>query len=274
MHVAELWRYPVKSLAGERLEEAELRAGGISGDRLFQVQRANGRIVDARAHPRMLALHPKLSSAGELLVDGEPWDAPEIARAVEDAAAVGPGVGPGARLVWNDGADRFDVLPLLVATDGAIAALGRDRRQLRPNILLLGVDGLAEREWAGRALRIGEVLIGILDLRERCVMTTYDPDTQAHDSEVLKRIQREFGGRIALDCWVIRGGRIRIGDAVELAERGARPTDEMGPLRVGRNETQVTVTFALFLPFGAPNAGKDTQSAAQGESQDRAIFIR
>jgi MOSC domain-containing protein YiiM len=58
-------------------------------------------------------------------------------------------------------------------------------------------------------------------------MTTYDPDTQAHDSEVLKRIQREFGGRIALDCWVIRAGRIRVGDTVELAGRGARPTDEM-----------------------------------------------
>jgi hypothetical protein len=132
MHVAELWRYPEKSLAGERLEETELRAGGIPGDRVFQVRRADGRIVDARAHPRMLALHPTLSSAGELLVDGEPWDAPGIARAGEEAATVGPG----ARLVRDDGADRFDVLPLLVATDGAIAALGCDRRRLRPNIPL------------------------------------------------------------------------------------------------------------------------------------------
>ena len=122
-------------------------------------------------------------------------------------------------------------------TDGAIAALGRDRRRLRPNILLGGVDGLAEREWAGRALRIGEALIGILDLRERCVMTTYDPDTQAQDSAVLKHIQREFGGRIALDCWVIRGGRIRVGDSVELAERDARPTADMWG-RYASEETQ------------------------------------
>ena len=223
MHVLELWRYPVKSLAGERLEDAELTAGGIPGDRSFQVRRADGRIVDARAHPRMLALHPTLSSAGELLVDGQAWDAPGTARAVEEAA----GVGPGVRLVRNDGADRFDVLPLLVATDGAIAVLGRDRRRLRPNILLGGVDGLAEREWPGRALRLGEALIGILDLRERCVMTTYDPDTQSQDADVLKRIQREFGGRLALDCWVIHGGRIRVGDSVELAGPAGRPTNEM-----------------------------------------------
>ncbi len=223
MHVAELWRYPVKSMAGERLEEAELRVDGIPGDRIHQVRRADGRIVDARAHPRMLGLHPTLGAAGELLIDGKPRDSLAVARAVEEAAAVGPGV----RLVRYEGAERFDVLPLLVATDGAIAALGCDGRRLRPNIVLGGVDGLAEREWEGRALRIGDTLVGVNNLRSRCVMTTYDPDTQEHDPRVLQRIQREFGGRIALDCWVIRGGQIRVGDHAELAERVERPSDEM-----------------------------------------------
>ncbi len=49
MYVAEIWRYPVKSMAGERIEEAELRVDGIPGDRAYQVRRADGRIVDARA---------------------------------------------------------------------------------------------------------------------------------------------------------------------------------------------------------------------------------
>jgi len=64
MRVAELWGYPVKSLAGERPHETELTAGGIPRDRLCQVRRADGSIVDARANPRMLALHPILSSDG------------------------------------------------------------------------------------------------------------------------------------------------------------------------------------------------------------------
>jgi hypothetical protein len=227
MHIAELWRYPVKSLGGESLLEAELDESGIPGDRIFQVRRANGRIVDARAHPRLLALHPTLTAAGELLVEGRAWASPEVARTVEEAA----GVGPGAHLERREAAARFDVLPLLVATDGAIAALGHDRRRLRPNILIGGVAGLAEREWAGHALRVGDALIGVLHLRSRCVMTTYDPDTQAHDPGVLQRIQREFDGRIALDCWVIRGGRVRAGDAVELTlpqlRDAARPSGEM-----------------------------------------------
>ena len=85
--------------------------------------------------------------------------------------------GPGAKLVRYDGAKRFDVLPLLVATDGAIAAFGHDRRRLRPNLVIGGVEGLTEREWPGACLRIGSGLIGVQDLRLRCIMTSYDPDT-------------------------------------------------------------------------------------------------
>ena len=48
---------------------------------------------------------------------------------------------------------------------------------MRPNIVIGGVNGLAERDWPGYTLRIGSVLIGIHDLRCRCIMTTYDLDT-------------------------------------------------------------------------------------------------
>lgn len=125
---------------------------------------------------------------------------------------------PGARLTYDDSADRFDVLPLLVATDGAIAAFGRGGRRLRPNIVLGGVVGLAERSWPGRRLRIGAVLIGIESLRGRCVMTTFDPDTLEQDRQVLRGIVQRFGGKLALNCYVIQGGEIRVGDPVELLE--------------------------------------------------------
>src|SRR6185436_6585401 len=104
------------------------------GDRLFQVRRDDGRIVDARAHPKMLALHASLDAKGALSIDGKPWDTPEMAAIIEDAAAVGPGT----RLVQRSVSERFDILPLLIATDGAVAALGADHRRLRPNLLLGG----------------------------------------------------------------------------------------------------------------------------------------
>ena len=116
----------------------------------------------------------------------------------------------------HDGLERFDVLPLLVATDGAIAQLGVDHRRLRPNIVLAGVDGLAERQWPGRRLRLGEAIIEVAQVRGRCVMTTYDPDTQEQDLSVLRRLVEEFDGRMALDCAVIQGGRLTVGAPVAL----------------------------------------------------------
>ena len=103
-----------------------------------------------------------------------------------------------------------------VATDGAIAAVGVDRRRFRPNILIGGVEGLAERHWPGHHVRIGDVLIAVARLRPRCVMTTYDPDTQEQDHSILQRIVEEFGGAVTLDCSVVTCGRIAIGNRVEL----------------------------------------------------------
>jgi hypothetical protein len=143
-------------------------------------------------------------------VDGRPWAAPEVDRDIEVAA------GPGARLVRAEPSERFDILPLLVATDGAVAAFGHDRRRLRPNLLIGGVSGLDEREWEGRRIRIGKVVVELVDLRERCIMTTFDPDTQAQDVEVLKKIRRDFGGRLALNARVLEGGILSVGDPVEL----------------------------------------------------------
>jgi len=127
-------------------------------------------------------------------------------------------VGSGARLVRDDSAYRFDVLPLLVATDGAIAAFGHDGRRLRPNIIIGGVNGTSERSWSSQRLHVGDVCIGIRDLRTRCVMTTFDPDTLRQDRRVLREIVEKFGGKLALNCYVIRGGEIHASDDVQLVE--------------------------------------------------------
>ena len=212
MYVAELWRYPVKSMAAERLSSAQVGDAGIAGDRLVYVLGPHGRIVTARTRPRLLGHRATLGPDGEPLVDGRPWRDPEVAR---DVIA---DVGPGAHLVAAEGLERFDILPLLVATDGAIRALGADGRRLRPNIVIGGVPGLAERSWEGGWLEIGEVRIGVQDLRQRCIITTFDPDTLEQDTNVLRRINREFGGRVALNCFVADGGTIAVGDPVEFRE--------------------------------------------------------
>lgn len=210
MHVAEIWRYPVKTMAGERLERVLVGPLGVEGDRVVHVEDAAGQVITSRTHPRFLGLRAALGADGEPRVDGLPWRSRDVAAAVVDIA------GPGATLVRYDGVERFDVLPLLVATDGAIAAFGHDRRRLRPNLVIGGVKGLAERVWPGRCLRAGKVLIGVQDLRLRCIMTADDPDTLVRDKEITRDIYRRFGGKLALNCFVIEGGELAVGDEVRL----------------------------------------------------------
>jgi uncharacterized protein YcbX len=210
MKVAEVWRYPVKTMAGEKLQRVRIGPLGIVGDRVVHVEDAHERVITSRTHPRFLGHKGTLGLDGEPLVDGRPWNGPEVAAEVLDI------VGLGAKLVRYDGVARFDMLPLLVATDGAIAAFGHDLRRLRPNIVIGGVKGLTEREWPGGCLRIGKVLIGVRDLRLRCIMTAYDPDTLVKDEEVTRSIFQRFDGKLALNCSVIEGGEIAVGDEVQL----------------------------------------------------------
>lgn len=214
LHVAGLWRYPVKSMAGEALTSAQLTPLGIPGDRVVHVRGPQG-LRTARRHHGLLGLHATLGPDGEVLVDGLPWDDPQILERTRAAA------GDDAELVAFDGIERFDILPLLVATDGAVAAFGRDVRRLRPNILIGGVDGLDERSWEGAELHIGDAVVGLDSLRGRCPMTTVDPDTLERDPEVLKDIIRRFDGKLALNSEVLVPGVVSIGDEVRLVRPGA-----------------------------------------------------
>ncbi len=211
-YVQQLWRYPVKSMAGEALERAEIGEHGFVGDRLVVVRRGD-RLTTSRTKPLLLSLHATIGPDGEPLVETLPWTDEGVATMVRFAA------GEDAGLARADKAGhRFDVLPLLVATDGAIKEFGRDGRRLRPNIILGGVEGLQERRWEDKRLRIGDVIIALDSLRERCVMTTFHPDTLVQDVDVLRDIRRRFGGKLALNAAVEHGGTIALGDSAEIIE--------------------------------------------------------
>jgi uncharacterized protein YcbX len=213
MWVQEIWRYPVKSMAGETLQTAELTVDGVQGDRILQVRSASGRVVTSRTRPLLLRHTATLSSQGDVLVDGRPWNEASAACSVETAA------GDGARLVRSEPEERFDILPLLLATDGMLGATGFDRRRFRPNLIIAGVPGLRERQWEGAQMRVGPVVIFMEDLRTRCIMTTFDPDSGAQDLGVLLRIQQEFNGQLGLNSYVVTPGVVSVGDKVEVITR-------------------------------------------------------
>lgn len=209
LHVTGLWRYPVKSLAGEPLSTAVIGPDGIPGDRVVRVRGPEG-VRTSRRQYRLLGLRGTLDPDDGPRINGHPWNSADALALVRGAA------GADAWLEAWEGLDRFDILPLLVATDGAVAAFGRDIRRLRPNIVIAGVDGLGERDWPGAELHVGDAIVRLDSLRGRCHMTTVDPDTLQVDPEVLRDIVRRFGGQLALNADVVRGGTIRVGDPVRL----------------------------------------------------------
>ena len=125
MWIQEIWRYPVKSMAGESLQAADVTGTGILGDRIIQVH-SSDRIVTARTRPLLLRHRATFAPDNQVLVDGRPWQSPQVTRAVETAA------GAGSRLIPAPSEDRFDILPLLITTDGMLEAVGYDRRRFRP----------------------------------------------------------------------------------------------------------------------------------------------
>ncbi|MFY9915009.1 MAG: MOSC N-terminal beta barrel domain-containing protein [Nocardioidaceae bacterium] len=214
--VSQLWRYPVKSLRGELLDNALLTTDGVEGDRVVHVAGRRGPLT-GRTRSGLLTIPANTGPDGMPWVDGARWDSEDAADVIRTRG------GPDARLVASQDPARFDILSLLVATDGAVERLGQDVRRLRPNIVLAGVALGVEPALTGQALTIGDAVLGVHSVRQRCVVTTIDPDSGAQDLDVLRRIRDVFGGEVALNCWVIRPGVVHVGDPVSVAPAETQP---------------------------------------------------
>ena len=96
-----------------------------------------------------------------------------------------------------------------------------DIRRFRPNFYIetaAGIDGLAENEWLGKTLKIGEVLLQITAPTPRCGMTVQPQDNLDHDKTILRTIVREANQNLGVGAHCRQSGTIRQGDAVELID--------------------------------------------------------
>ena len=239
MRVIELWRYPVKSLQGERLEAAEIGPEGIAGDRqwsLFDV--ATGFGLTARRVPDLLFGAARLRADGGVevvLPDGTvTTDDATISGWLGRPVTLRPAGGPGrpryespdddlaeassgnGSARWHDwqgapGAFHDNAgARLSLVTTGTLGTW--DRRRFRANLVL---EGAGEGGLVGSQVRVGDVVLDVGDPIPRCVMVTRpQPGGIARDNEVLKTIHRECGGDLAVAALVQRPGAVRTGDVL------------------------------------------------------------
>jgi len=245
MHVAELWRYPVKSLQGERLEEATITPDGIAGDRRFAIFDAEtGLGLTARRVPELLFASARLRDGGAPVItlpDGSvagddgalsAW----LGRRVELRAAAET---TAPRYECPDdfeqereeswfvfgGAERafHDMAQARVSLVSTATIGDWDGRRFRANVLL---DGAGEDDLVGTTIALGDAVLDVGCRIPRCVMTTRpQPGGIERDVGVLRTIARERDACLAVGALVSRPGAVRVGDAVS----PGTPTPAPGP---------------------------------------------
>ncbi|HZA04062.1 MAG TPA: MOSC N-terminal beta barrel domain-containing protein [Propionibacteriaceae bacterium] len=226
--VAEVWRYPVKSMAGERLTVAEVSWQGVAGDRRWAFVRP-GRLhsgfpwLTIRQQPRLNHYRPTLVEPDRPDRSAVQVQDPEgRVYAVDDPALAGQ-FGDG---VWAIKHDRgtFDASPVSLLTRQTLDALsGRvgadvDARRFRANLILdaPGPDDFPEDGWVGRMLRIGTAVVRVDQPAERCAMVNVDPDSLARNSNVLRTIAQQRALDFAVYGSTVTPGTVRRGDPVVL----------------------------------------------------------
>lgn len=240
-HVAALYRYPVKSMRGERLDEVTAGWHGLDGDRRLALRRTGDRSgfpwLTASKLPEMVLFTPERQGnvrTGELPThvrtpggDALQLSGPELAAEIARR-----GGEPVEMVHLNRGI--FDEANISLIADATIAAISRlaavpeDVRRFRPNVLVASGRPVAfdEGDWVGGVLRFGEdddaAAVFVTNHDERCAMVNYDPDTAQPAAGVLKAIVRANGNTAGVYGAVVRPGRLRVGQPI-LLERRTQP---------------------------------------------------
>lgn len=234
-HVEEIFRYPVKSMGGQRLEAADLGWHGLEGDRRLALRRMDDGSgfpwLTASRLPDLILFEPRR------LDDSAPADLPTHVRTPDGddlpvfgedlAVEVGRRHGsPVEMMHFKHGI--FDEASISVIASDTVREIGRlaghtlDMRRFRPNVVvrLRRPGPFQEDEWVGGALSFGEkddapaIAVTMRDLR--CSMVNFDPDSASSAPEIMKAVVRANGNNAGIYGTVTRVGRLAVGQPVLL----------------------------------------------------------
>jgi uncharacterized protein YcbX len=255
--VDSLWRYPVKSMRGEELDEAFAGFPGIYGDRVFAFRssanhkgfpyltardqrkllqyRPRFRYPDKAARPINLIeaesknANPLSADLAELVVDVETPDRKTLA--INDPALiemVRADINQKHQITLMQSQRAMtDCRPVSIFSLQSAQQLGEetgmpvDKRRFRANVYvdLTSAKGFTENELVGRSVRIGpKAVVTILERDARCVMITLDPDTGEQAPAILKKVARAHDGMAGVYGAVLVEGMLRKGDPMELID--------------------------------------------------------
>lgn len=218
--VAEVWRYPVKSMAGERLDSCPIALTGLEADRRWALVdgKANraGKLFTATEDKQLMTYHARLRGDEVEVVTPE-----GDARHLDDALVAAVAHASGRPLTMRDNAGaNFDDSPVLVVNLASVAAFGLaagttvDHRRFRANLYVEGFEPDEEARWIGRRLRVGAAELEVVKRCERCVVITHDPDTTVTSPALLRVLTQTSEANMGVYCRVVRAGVVAVGDVI------------------------------------------------------------
>ena len=255
--VESLWRYPVKSMRGEELDEMFAGYLGFYGDRLFAFKssaspkgfpyltgreqrqmlryRPRFRAPDKAARPinlteaESLSANPVSADLADLMVDVETPTGETVA--IDNPALIDmlrADIDEKHQLtLMRSGRAMTDCRPVSIFSLQSARQLAEetgtpvDKRRFRANVYvdLASAEGFTENEFVGRSLRIGpKVVVTILERDPRCMMITLDPDTGEKAPAILKKVAQAHDGMAGVYGAVMVEGMVHKGDSVELLD--------------------------------------------------------
>ena len=218
--VAEIWRYPVKSMAGEKLDSAPLAETRLEGDRRWALvdgtARRAGKLFTATEDKQLMTYRAQMKRGRVEIVTPE-----GDARRLDDALVSRIGRESVRPLSLRDRAgDNFDDSAVLVVNLSTVAAFSLaartavDHRRFRANFYVDGLEPDQEVRWIGRRLRLGAVELEAVKRCERCVVITHDPDTTLTTPALLRVLTQTSQACMGIYCRVVRPGVVAVGDRV------------------------------------------------------------
>jgi len=256
MRIEYLYRYPVKGLTAEALEQTEVEAGGaIAWDRAFALAHGDAGFDPANPtwlpkwnflcqmkHARAALLFSVFDPGSKILriraPDGSGIEANALTPAGRQriAAFLTDYLGDEARMGEDGGQPQFHHIPGHVFSDQPAKVISlnnlaslrdyerkvgahRHRRRFRANVWFSGAPAWSERDWIGRELQIGGAVLRVLKGTARCPATEVNPETGERDADPVAELRSLYGHvDLGVHAEVVEGGRFAIGDAMELME--------------------------------------------------------
>jgi uncharacterized protein YcbX len=226
--ISELWRYPVKSMLGEKRESLVVDSRGVEGDRLYAIHDANGKIGSGK-NTRRFRRFEGLFGYAAAYIDGVPRITFPNGKVFgvgssEADSGLSDAFGEKLTLSKESAVSQLDAGPVHLISQAALRWLSAllagpvDSRRFRPNIVIdVPGDTRVERGWIGHRLRLGdEVEIRVCAETERCAMIAFAQSELGAAPDILRRIAKEANTRFGVYAEVLVPGVIRTGDSVSL----------------------------------------------------------